>query len=79
VLLGFRSLRERDHYADDPLVARVCGVRRLADVATLSRRLGGLDTLRHRLIHRAGRLTRPHGTLTLTMSANASARDDIER
>jgi hypothetical protein len=38
-----------------------------------------LDTLRHRLIHRAGRLTRPHGTLTLTMSANASARDDIER
>jgi len=41
VLLGFRSLRDRDHYADDPLVARVCGVRRLADVATLSRRLGG--------------------------------------
>lgn len=41
VLLGFRSLRDRDHYADDPLVARTCGVRRLADVATLSRRLGG--------------------------------------
>jgi hypothetical protein len=41
VLLGFRSLRDRDHCADDPLVARVCGVRRLADVATLSRRLRG--------------------------------------
>jgi hypothetical protein len=40
VLLGFRSLRDRDHYADDPLVARVCGSRRVADVATLSRRLG---------------------------------------
>ena len=29
-----------------------------------------LDTLRKKLIRRAGRLTRPHGKLTLTMSAN---------
>ena len=33
-----------------------------------------LDTLRHRLIQRAGRLTRPQGELTLTMSANRSVR-----
>ena len=29
-----------------------------------------LDTLRHRIIQRAGRLTQPQGELTLTMSAN---------
>jgi len=36
-----------------------------------------LDTLRHRIIQRAGRLTRPHGELTLTMSANQAVRKDL--
>ena len=36
-----------------------------------------LDTLRHRIIQRAGRLTRPQGKLTLTMSANTSVRKDL--
>jgi hypothetical protein len=36
-----------------------------------------LDTLRHRIIQRAGRLTRPQGELTLTMSANESVRRDL--
>lgn len=36
-----------------------------------------LDTLRHRIIQRAGRLTRPQGKLTLTMSANQAVRDDL--
>jgi hypothetical protein len=36
-----------------------------------------LDTLRHRIIQRAGRLTRPQGQLTLTMSANESVRKDL--
>ena len=36
-----------------------------------------LDTLRHRIIQRAGRLTRPKGELTLTMSGNESARQDL--
>jgi hypothetical protein len=36
-----------------------------------------LDTLRHRIIQRAGRLTRPHGELTLTMSANETVREDL--
>ena len=36
-----------------------------------------LDTLRHRFIQRAGRLTRPQGTLTLIMSANPSVRKDL--
>jgi len=29
-----------------------------------------LDTLRQTLLHRAGRLTRPHGVLTLTLNAH---------
>ena len=36
-----------------------------------------LDTLRHRIIQRAGRLTRPQGELTLTMSANQAVRSDL--
>jgi hypothetical protein len=36
-----------------------------------------LDTLRHRIIQRAGRLTRPKGELTLTMSANDAVRQDL--
>jgi hypothetical protein len=36
-----------------------------------------LDTLRHRIIQRAGRLTRPQGELTLTMSANHAVQQDL--
>src|SRR5206468_12440745 len=36
-----------------------------------------LATLRQRLIQRAGRLTRPHGVLTLTVSANPATREDL--
>lgn len=36
-----------------------------------------LDTLRRKLIQRAGRLTRPQGKLTLTLSANASVRNEL--
>ena len=36
-----------------------------------------LDTLRHRIIQRAGRLTKPQGELTLTMSANHTVRKDL--
>lgn len=43
IILGFRRLRGFDYYRDDPLVARVCGVRRLPDVATVSRTLASFD------------------------------------
>jgi hypothetical protein len=33
-----------------------------------------VDTLRATLLHRAGRFTRPQGVLTLTLNANAWAR-----
>jgi len=36
-----------------------------------------LDTLRHRIIQRAGRFTRPQGELTLTMSATQAVRQDL--
>lgn len=36
-----------------------------------------LDTLRNTLLHRAGRLTRPQGILTLTLNANAWLRDQL--
>jgi hypothetical protein len=36
-----------------------------------------LDGLRHRIIQRAGRLTRPAGELTLTMSANQAVQQDL--
>jgi hypothetical protein len=42
-LLGFRRLRGLDYYRDDPLVARVLGLRKLPDVATLSRGLKNAD------------------------------------
>jgi len=43
LLLGFRELRDSDHYRDDPLVLRVLGLKRLPDVATLSRMLKEAD------------------------------------
>lgn len=42
-ILGFRRLRGLDFYRDDPLVARVVGLRELPDVATLSRGLKKVD------------------------------------
>lgn len=38
-----------------------------------------LDTLRNTLLHRAGRLTRPRGVLTLTLNANAWLRQYMPR
>jgi len=43
LLLGFRELRDATHYQDDPLVQRVLGLKRLPDVATLSRMLKEAD------------------------------------
>lgn len=36
-------------------------------------------TLRHRIIHRAGRLTRPQRELTLTMAGDNATRQEFER
>ena len=42
-ILGFRRLRDRDYYADDPLVCRVLRVAKLPDVATISRTIAAAD------------------------------------
>lgn len=43
VMLGFRRLRDLDYCHDDPLLARVAGLRTLPNVSTVSRTLAGLD------------------------------------
>ena len=43
ILLGYRELRDGCYYRDDPLVKRLLGLKRLPDVATISRALKGAD------------------------------------
>lgn len=43
ILLGYRKLSDIDYYKDDPVVARIVGVRRMPDNSTLSRRLRRVD------------------------------------
>ena len=43
LLLGYRELRHLRYYEDDPLVLRLLGLKRLPDVATLSRQLAAMD------------------------------------
>ncbi len=43
ILLGYRELRDSRYYRDDPLVRRVLGLKRLPDVATVSRMLKRAD------------------------------------
>jgi hypothetical protein len=45
LLLGYRQLRDLRYYQDDPLVRRLLGVKRLPDVATISRNLAAMDPL----------------------------------
>ena len=43
ILLGFRELRESRAYQDDPMVQHLLGLKRLPDVATISRMLKDAD------------------------------------
>jgi hypothetical protein len=43
MLLGYRELRHLRFYDDDPLVRRLLGLKRLPDVATISRTLSAMD------------------------------------
>lgn len=43
LLLGYRRLQDMRYYQDDPMVHRLLGLKRLPDVATVSRTLAGLD------------------------------------
>jgi hypothetical protein len=43
LILGYRGLRDRDYYAEDPLVLRLLGLLRLPDTGTISRMLAKVD------------------------------------
>jgi hypothetical protein len=43
LILGDRRLRDRDYYAEDPLLLRVVGLSRLPDTSTISRMLAAVD------------------------------------
>ena len=55
LLLGYRRLRDRDYYADDPLVQRVLGLTQLPDTSTISRMLAKVDP---RAVERLRRFSR---------------------
>jgi hypothetical protein len=83
LLLGYRELRESRYYQDDPLVKRLLGLRRLPDVATLSRMLKEADAksvanlrelLRALLFERLVRLALPRITLDFDGSVLSTMR-----
>lgn len=43
ILIGHRRLREVAYYKDDPMVLRLLGLRRMPDVATITRNMGSVD------------------------------------
>jgi hypothetical protein len=43
LLIGYRRLSDLRYYRDDPIVRRTLGLKRLPDVATVSRTLDGMD------------------------------------
>jgi hypothetical protein len=83
VVLGFRQLRDRDYYADDPLVCRMLGVTRLPDVATISRTLAAADArsvtnvrglVRGLVLDRAAAVRLPRVTIDFDGSVLSTAR-----
>ena len=83
VLLGFRELRDAGHYQDDPLVHRVLGLKRLPDVATISRMLKEADQssvdklrqlLREMVLERLACLALPRITLDFDGSVQSTKR-----
>ncbi len=84
LLMGFRELRDIRYYADDPLVRRTLGLRRLPDVATLSRALAQADPksveqlhrlLRELVVARLAKLDLPR----VTLEARSSVLEDSPR
>ena len=43
ILIGHRRIRELAYYKDDPMVLRLLGLRRMPDVATITRNMGAVD------------------------------------
>lgn len=81
LLLGYRQLQDIRYYRDDPVVRRLLGVKRLPDVATLSRSLAGMDA---RSVEKLRRLNRQQvlqriedlGLARITLDFDGSVRSD---
>jgi len=83
LLLGYRDLRENAYYRDDPMVKRVLGLKRLPDVATVSRMLKDADEksverlrrlLRGLVLDRLCKLSLPRVTLDFDGSVQSTMR-----
>ena len=70
-----RALRSRTS-ADYFVAGRSIGLSVFV-LAAMQSTGAALDTLRHRFIQRAGRLTLPQGELTLTLSPNPMVQHDL--
>ena len=83
LLLGYRDLRESAYYRDDPMVKRLLGLKRLPDVATVSRMLKDADEksierlrrlLRRLVVDRLRKLALPRITLDFDGSVQSTMR-----
>jgi hypothetical protein len=83
LLLGYRRLQDMRYYQDDPMVCRLLGLKRLPDVATVSRTLAGLDEasvanlrrlLRQRVLDQLGELGLARITLDFDGSVLSTGR-----
>ena len=83
ILLGYRELRDSCYYRDDPLVKRLLGLKRLPDVATISRTLKDADAksvenlrrlLRAMIFERLKDLSLPRITLDFDGSVQSTGR-----
>ena len=83
ILLGYRELRDSDYYRDDPLVKRILGLKRLPDVATISRALKDAGEqsveklrcfLRDMVLERLGKLQLARITLDFDGSVQSTGR-----
>ena len=43
LVLGFRRIRDRDYYCEDPMVKRILGLNKIPDVSTITRTLSDVD------------------------------------
>ena len=83
LLLGYRRLQDMRYYQDDPMVCHLLGLKRLPDVATVSRTLAGLDEasvanlrrlLRQRVLDQLGELGLARITLDFDGSVLSTGR-----
>jgi hypothetical protein len=84
ILLGYRELRDCQHYKDDPLVQRVLGLRQLPNASTLSRMLQeatprSVNHLRQLLSEMVLEQLRSHSPRRVTLDFDGSVQSTTRR